>query len=230
MKVKGFTPVMDSIRAEVGRGAADTYGVMWRYAKQHPMLICTARQKKIAERAGVSRDTVIKDQKALEEHGYITHTGSSTGGVKTWACNVDITGEVRMDVEYVDTPVEFSDTPISKESMKERTAEAIESCEGREHEPSMDVQWLPADIERYLVPFAMWFWSRYTRQVTKTERGLWIREAREWRERGYKPEQVMLAVEHCEEAEITIKSPRSITWAFDQINSVEDDETFSLEM
>jgi len=233
MKVKGFTPVVDSIREDVGGGAALIYGVMWRYAQQHALRVCTARQKVIAERAGCTRETVIKHQKALCEAGYIHPAGVSTGGVRSWACNVDITGEVYMgvgewDVDNFDTPlVEKPDTKKKEDSKKDildfMVANSIRAEE-------FDMTWLPVDVSSYLLPFSVWFFRTYGREVTKSERGYWIKTARMWREAGYKPEQVMLAVDYCMEQGTVIKSPQSITWAFDQLNMTEAEESVSREM
>jgi len=231
MKLKGFTPVVDSIRDDVGGVGAMVYGAMWRFAQAHGLRVCTARQKKIAERAGCTRETVGKYQKILADKGYISNVGSSKGGVISWSCKVDITGEVYIgvggDEDWDDDPVV---TPVPQEKKELKKKDFLDYLVDNQVVSNFDSTWCPADTVAYLVPFGEWFADWFNRQPTKSEYGLWIREAREWLQRGYDADMVIKVIEHCTNAEISIKSPRSVTWAFDQLNSREEDETFSREM
>lgn len=230
MKSKGFTPVIDTIKDDVGRTPALVYGVMYRFSRMSELRICTARQSKIANVAGVSRDTVIKAQKILQEAGYIQKAGYVEGGTITWACNVTITGQIEMFVEEGgvaknDRVVAKNDTLLKKEVVKKQKQGDILDfmLEYGQRKEIIDDTWMPVDVKDYLVPFLRWFLRIYKREPTKSERGLWILEAREWWNRNYLPENVQSAIEHCMEQGTAIKSPRSITWAFDQLSNQGDE-------
>lgn len=237
MRSKGFTPVIDKIKDDVGRTPALVYGVMYRFSKMSDLRLCTASQKKIAEVAGVSRDTVIKAQTALLDKGYIHKSGFTKGGTVIWACNVEITGEIVMSVDLSEKTtggVAKSDTPTNKreEYKKDKTKDLVDGIidySKAKHNLLDNVRWFPPDVGSYLEAFSLLFKARYKREATKQERGYWIKECREWKERGYKPTSVTRAWEYATEQGTVIKSPRSITYAFDQL-SVKDDEFFAKEI
>lgn len=234
---KGFTPVIDKIKNDVGRTPALVYGAMYRFSKQSDLRLCTASQEKIAKVAGVGRDTVINAQSVLSKKGYIHKAGLTRGGTIIWSCNVTITGQLELSVDLSEKStggVEKSDSPtikkvVKKQNKKGDLVDAVLKYGGTPEEQIMDVRWLPPDVAELLMPFVVKFKARFKREPTKSERGYWIAEAREWLQRGYQPKQVYQAWDYATNQGTVIKSPRSITYAFDQL-SAKDDEFFAEEM
>ena len=90
-EVKGFTPVIDVLVAEVGLITANVYGVVWRYCQMETG-VCTASLETIAHRIGSSRKTAERHIKRLVKQGYLAdltpnlkhkpHTYADTGRIK----------------------------------------------------------------------------------------------------------------------------------------------------
>lgn len=70
MKIKGFTPLSDTLIQEFGLITASVYGKVWRYCDAYG--ICEASRTRIAEELGISEKTAYSHLKTLEENGYIT--------------------------------------------------------------------------------------------------------------------------------------------------------------
>jgi len=227
MKVRGFTPVMDNIKNDVGGTGAHIYGVMWRYSKMSALGVCTAKQTTIAERAGRHRDTVLEYQKILEEKGYITNVGC-TGRSVSWACNMDIAGEFVMRVEEEMPEIPATDVGNSGDLYKKvpkRDKDMLDFVlDFGKKNVALDSEWFPPDVGGYLNEFTTLFKGRFKREASKSEHGFWIKECREWRGRKYLTDDVQRAWQYCIDNETTITSPKSITWAFDQLSPSDDYE------
>ena len=94
--------------------------------------------------------------------------------------------------------------------VKERIAEAI-----RRYEESADRKTVayPADVEPYLTSFV----SEFKREPAKQELGHWIQVARQWIDMGVRPEQVKRMYKYARDKGLPMKSPASITFAYDVI-------------
>lgn len=90
-EVRGFTPIIDAVVAELGLIPAVTYGVVWRYCQMEDG-VCRASLETIAEKVGVSRRTIWTHIKDLCDKGYlrdltpdlrnVPHTYADTGKAK----------------------------------------------------------------------------------------------------------------------------------------------------
>jgi hypothetical protein len=72
-EVEGWSPVIDSIVAELGPITAVVFGVVWRYCQMEKGT-CTASQEIIASRSGIARQNVIRHLKRLVAAGYLSET------------------------------------------------------------------------------------------------------------------------------------------------------------
>jgi hypothetical protein len=74
-----FTPVLDSLMAEVGLVNAAVFGRVWRYC-QMGRGYCHAEQERIADNLGISRKTVNVALGVLVAGGYLADTTPNTRG------------------------------------------------------------------------------------------------------------------------------------------------------
>ena len=239
MKSKGFTMVNDSIVLKHGAFAGLIYGKIARYCEWSGLGICNASNARLAGELSIGESTIRKYKKILKDAGYIRVVGKN-GDTNT----VTIVGDTVLESR---DPLLNSEDPATKklggsllDSDKESMCKKEIPQKGdlldfyakyQSKEPDvLDFSWMPVDVEAYLKSFAIRFSHDFKREATKSERGYWIREAREWFTRGYSPADVMSAYNLCQEREITISSPKSITWAFDQLGKVTEEEHSSREM
>ena len=76
----------------------------------------------------------------------------------------------------------------------------------------------PADVIDFLTPFV----EVFKRVPAEQEKSAWIKEARKWIQMGVRPEDVRPMYKHTKGEGLTIKSPFSITFAYDALrNEVE---------
>ena len=68
--VDGFTPIIDSVAADVGIIGAAVFGRMWRYCQMENG-ICHAALGTISDDLGLSIRTIIRYSDKLVEHGYL---------------------------------------------------------------------------------------------------------------------------------------------------------------
>lgn len=69
-EVKGFTPVIDVVVADVGFVTAGVYGVAWRYCQMSDH-VCKVSQERMAGHLGISAKTVQRHLQNLCEAGYL---------------------------------------------------------------------------------------------------------------------------------------------------------------
>ena len=72
---------------------------------------------------------------------------------------------------------------------------------------------LPPDVHDLIAAFI----DCFGREYTSGEKSYWIKIARSWLELGVTPDQVKKMYSHCAEKGMTIKSPDSLTWAWDDL-------------
>lgn len=72
---------------------------------------------------------------------------------------------------------------------------------------------LPPDVHDLIAAFI----DSFGREYTSGEKSYWIKIARSWLELGVTPDQVKKMYSHCAEKGMTIKSPDSLTWAWDDL-------------
>ena len=79
----------------------------------------------------------------------------------------------------------------------------------------------PVDVVEYLEEFVVSF----KRAPSAAEKAFWIKTARQWVEMGVKPSDVREMVGHCKAEGLAIKSPASITFAYDTIRTSQQADT-----
>lgn len=116
-KVNGWTPIIDSIVEDCGLTTAAVFGVIWRFCQMRNG-VCSASQDTLAERLGISRQTMNVHIKMLVEKGYlefledhgITRVIRDTGKA---GIGVYITSQpVKPEPEKAAEPVNKTDSPI----------------------------------------------------------------------------------------------------------------------
>jgi len=70
VKIANFTPKFDSVVDDVGSGAADVFGAMWRFAQMEDN-VCKASKETIGKMVGGGWQKVLRHQKELAKKGYI---------------------------------------------------------------------------------------------------------------------------------------------------------------
>lgn len=75
----------------------------------------------------------------------------------------------------------------------------------------------PADVIDYLSEFVVVF----KREPSPQEKSGWIKEARKWRDIGVCPEDIKPMFKYCKDEGLAVKSPFSITFAYDVIRTEE---------
>jgi len=110
--VKGFTPVIDVLVAEVGLTTAAVYGVAWRYCQMSDG-VCRASQETIGTHLGIGRETVSIHLQRLCEHGYLGDTTPEAVGKPHVYRD---TGKAKIVALLSAEPAEESDTlqPVGK--------------------------------------------------------------------------------------------------------------------
>ncbi len=78
--VKGFTPVIDALAAELGLIPAVVYGVAWRFCQMRDG-VCHASLDTISKRVGISRRTVRRHIHALCDAGYLEDLTPNRNGL-----------------------------------------------------------------------------------------------------------------------------------------------------
>lgn len=78
----------------------------------------------------------------------------------------------------------------------------------------------PEPYNDYLIPFT----EKFGRSPTKKEKSAWIKAASEWMDKGIKPDDIPLMYKYCRDRGTVIKSPFSITYAYDEIRTQEVEE------
>ena len=94
MKIKNFTPMLDTMIAEHGLIRAAVWGRVWRYC-QGPRKRCQAKHATIGEGLNVSPRTIMRHLGALIEDGYIK---DHTPGLRNKPHTLSITNKAMIQV------------------------------------------------------------------------------------------------------------------------------------
>jgi hypothetical protein len=107
-KLKGFTPILDSMTARYGLVGAAVFGVVWRHANMRNG-VCSASQERMAALLGISRITINRWIATLCTDGYLEDTTPDT---KNRAHVYRVTGKagLKQTIEAFDAGVTESDT------------------------------------------------------------------------------------------------------------------------
>ena len=107
MKIKGFTPVFDSLVKQYDTNTALVYGKIWRICDWSPLGICSMGNERIAEELGLSEKTIRRKKEILAEDGLIKVVGKS--GI---ADSVTVCHEIVMSMEIADPSDNLSETLV----------------------------------------------------------------------------------------------------------------------
>jgi len=120
MKIKGFTPIFDSLAKKYDPYTALVYGKIWRICDWSELGVCTMSNEKIAEQLGLSEKTIRRKKETLAEDGLIRVVGS-TGSTDTVTTCHDVV--MRMELDYTpdsgDESVDFQSRTPDGESYKD---------------------------------------------------------------------------------------------------------------
>lgn len=236
MKIKGFTPVFDVLVEKYDTNTALVYGKIWRVCDWSPGSVCNMSNETIGEQLGLSEKTIRRKKAVLLADGLIEIV-SAFGS----ADEVRVAHEIVMSMDILsstsDNLSQTSDslTNEDKDSIKihltdeEYWAKKSAEAEARPKAERMDKQELeaiayglkkprsgityPPDVSDLLIEFAVCF----DRDATSEEIGYWTKTARSWKEAGITHQDVHKMFMHARGKGLAIKSPASITFAYDDI-------------
>jgi hypothetical protein len=194
------------------------------------------RKKDLENQSPVGEYAVATILKELEEARYIyrqkTRNKKGQWVWITWVfdepypirSSMDQTGDIQ------------STDDIQRNTTSETTEDIIAEFERSKEERTNDIEF-PDEVDLHMAAYgigkrqphrdfppdtqayAKEFIRQFGREPTKSEKSFWIKEFRHWSELGVKPEQVPKMVHRCKEEGTAIKSPKSITWAFDELRT-----------
>ena len=87
----------------------------------------------------------------------------------------------------------------------------------------------PSGLEGYppdVVPLLEAFIAMFKRDPSAAEKSFWIKTARQWKEMGVKPEDIRPMYQACRDSDLAVKSPASITFAFDELRNQSDNDPY----
>jgi len=218
MKYKGFTIVPDAVVKKYGFVGGLIYGKITRYCEWSDMGVCSASNKRLAEELSMGESTVRKYKDLLKNDGLIKVVGKK-GSTDT----VTITEEMVLlmegalpDSEECAIKKRGSALPDSdKESIrKNKDTAARDPVTDMLKGKTDPLQGYPEDVKDLLYAFV-----KVLRAPTTSEKAFWIKTARQWKEMGVQPSQVRRMYQHCRDNDLAVKSPASITFAYDEIRN-----------
>ena len=214
MRIRGFTIVPDYVVQRYGYVGGLIYGKIARYCEWSEMNICTASNSRLAEELGMGESTIRKYKDILAKDGLIRKAGKR-GETDTVTINEEMVLEMNTPLSSsAPTPLPNSDKEsIIKEKNKGDILEGIFRYQGKPPD-------YPVPYDAYLRRFA----EVFGRDATKQEMKAWIAGAAEWVERGIRPEDIKPMHKYCRDKGTVIKSPFSITYAYDEIRNQEVEE------
>ena len=124
MKIKGFTPIFDSLAQKYDPYTALVYGKIWRICDWSEMGVCTMANDKIAAQIGLSEKTIRRKKELLQEDGLIKVVGK-TGMTDTVAVCHEVV--MRMELEYSADSGGSSVDSVSKNTDWESYKDSIDS-------------------------------------------------------------------------------------------------------
>jgi hypothetical protein len=211
MKLRGFTPVFDSLVAKHGATVALVYGKIWRYCDWSELGVCTASNKRLAEELDLSESTIKRTKQFLAEEGYINVVGKSG---RTDTVTVVHTAVMSMDIEDGDAePL----PPEPKRKVKtEKRGDLVDAI--LDYNAEEDVSWIwPENFEKIkAIP------SRYRNRLSDGQKMRWnTHVTQEWAK--YTADEVARAIELHMDGGLAFGGPWSIDWAFMNLDATPDE-------
>lgn len=226
MKIKGFTPVFDNLVVKYeGTATALVYGKIWRYCEWSDLGLCTVSNKRLAKELGLGESTIRRAKEVLEKDEFIKKTGRK-GGTDSVAVLHNLVMELYGpgDNPATDDQPSATDertTPL-KSSDKDSSSKRVKQDIIAKDPVTAAVMGKPNPLEGYppdIVPLLEAFIDVFKRNPSASEKAHWIKVARQWREMGVKPQNVVGMYQHTRDQDLAIKSPASITFAYDELRA-----------
>ncbi len=201
-EIDGWTPIIDDVVQEVGLTAAAVFGVIWRFCQMEKG-VCMASQTTIAEKLGISRQTVNTCAKKLSEYEFIEEisdevgmtvtymdTGKAgmsnkiTGGVKNFdrGCQKILQGGVKK----FDTKILFKETKdtcdVSKSETSQRAKDGVDmTLDYLRNKDENIINSYPEEVRETLRTFIK-YWPVDIPEKTKRQNGKWAQWLNELRD------------------------------------------------
>ena len=164
------------------------------------------------ELTGLARSSVQEGITAAIERGVLRRY-EVRGGFE-YSLVVDIFSDIP-EIEPANVPkIEHTKESLLKKTTRGDVIDGMVELSGKENPLSS----YPPDV----VPFLESFISKFKRNPAKPEKAGWIKAVREWVEIGIRPADVPRMFDYCRERGTVIKSPFSITFAYDEIRNQDD--------
>jgi hypothetical protein len=191
-------------------------------------------------KTGLSHVSVIDVTKALVAHGYLVPNGVSSLLTNDYAINVEklLSTQNKQYSRYYDPSKENQPEPEPVQEIDSELVPLLEELGLSTKEPStsdlrrastlramrrgeenakdrLAIDGLPAHVDALLNEFA----NAWKHVPTKGQKSFWIKEANEWLEIGINVSDIKPMYEYCLNANTAIASPKSITWAYYQLEN-----------
>lgn len=223
MKIKGFTPIFDSLATKYDPYTALVYGKIWRICDWSDMGICTMANETIAEQLGLSEKTIRRKKEILTEDGLIKVVGKSGITDSVSVCHEVV---MRMELDYtpdsggesVDSQSKTPDGESYKDSIKDSSKDILAGVLKFQGSPD-PLDGYPADVVGYLGEYI----KASSTPPVKSEKADWIKTSREWKELGVAVGDVKKMYQYARDNGWGIARPGSITKAYRMMKSDKSD-------
>lgn len=217
MRIRGFTPVFDSIVKRFGATVALVYGKIWRYCDWSDMGICTASNGRLAEELDLSESTIKRTKALLESEGFIRIAGKS-GGVDTISVIHDAV--MSLDIEEPgQEPKSFIPRSPATANYAKR-GDIIDAVieHAMEYATDKDMDWMLPDTQEKIMMIPPRFWKG----LSKSEQRRWnAHVSAEWKH--HTKEEVARAWALHVKQGLMFSGPWSLDYAFKNLEELETD-------
>ena len=181
-------------------------------------------QSTIALISGYTRQTINEVTKVLNKGGLLLDDGKTKYNTCKWKINTKWKGQ-RSDIESVGTSLQVGvntslQTPVGT-SLHNTSLDTLKKPSGDFLSASLGIKRIEfkPDVDDLLQAFV----KKFDRQPTDDEVSGWEKAARAWNKLGVTPNLADQMFDYCREKGTVIKSPFSITFAYDELRNKPDD-------
>lgn len=219
MKIKGFTPIFDSLVEKYSHSVAYTYGKIWRYCMWSAMGRCTASNARLATETGYDEKTIRRAKDILDEDGLINRIQSKGHSDVCYVVH-DLVLELYGPMHDPGHDVHTTPDIVSNEDSSKDTKNVPIISEAEK------LAWIAGItikeegtmvVEKFLVhvqEFAKWWLSLPGfDDPTKEEIGYWTNTFNDWKKRGITLAVAKKMYQYARDNDWGIASPKSITSA-----------------
>ena len=216
MKIKGFTPIFDSLVKKYDTNTALVYGKLWRICDWSPLGLCSMGNDRIAAELGLSEKTIRRKKEILQEDGLIRVVGKA--GMTD---SISVCHEIVMSMEIADPSDNLSETLVKLSKTADRLTDKDSTKIGKkdilawEGNPFADY---PAAVADLLTAF----WECYPKLKVDNKKK-WIAQAEVWVSMGLRPKDVHAMCDYAKENGWGVAQPSSVTSAYNMIQSTKEE-------